>query len=136
MKKLLMLLTVMMFSTVMNAQISYDYWVCTGNHVNIRKGPGTRYGINELFNLSGQLNKGAIVMDLGEKRNGFIKVYNISGGNGRQTVGWVSARYLRKACYKCNTIDFRYETIEHQRFPACPECGRKEIWYDHDKYAN
>lgn len=127
------LMTLALFVLAANAQ---SYYICTGDNVNIRKGPGTKYGINTLFNLDGKMNKGSVVDYLGVKRNGFLKVYNLSGGNGKQTVGWVSAKYLRPACEKCQKLNFHKLSVFEEYFPPCPVCGRKEICYDKDEGFN
>lgn len=64
---------------------------CTGNNVNVRKGPGTNYGLVE---PGIQLFKGQTVESDGRQSNGFLHVY--STGRGRQlwADGWVSAQYL------------------------------------------
>ena len=73
---------------------TYNSWkgVCTGNAVNVRKGPGTNYG-----NISGwpRLNKGNEVLVIGESGDWYqVKIQN-SQTPASGYVGYVSKQYIR-----------------------------------------
>lgn len=73
---------------------TYNSWkgVCTGNAVNVRKGPGTSYG-----NITGwpRLNKGNEVLVIGESGEWFqIKIQN-SQTPASGYIGYVSQQYIQ-----------------------------------------
>ena len=98
------------------------YYRCTGNKVNVRKGPGKNYSVliceYQGMNDPQQLCKGYVVKYLGKKQNGYMKVED---GNlwhwSSFGVGWVSAQYLTpaKKCTSCNGRG-RFNRI-------CPACN-------------
>ncbi len=59
---------------------------CTGNNVNVRKGPGTKYGVIT------QINKGQFG-ELYEYSSDYKWAY-VWFNNGESTTGWVSVAYL------------------------------------------
>lgn len=108
-KWLLMVVLMLSLTTVeADAQRSGSYLACTGNNVNIRKGPGKQYSVVTLLGwdeerlcdgrFKQQLYKGERVKYLGKKKNGFlyIEFYRAEeGGYTSRHRGWVSADYLR-----------------------------------------
>ena len=121
MKKSILLCLLLCFTLGASAQ---TYYKCTGDNVNVRKGPGKNYGNVEGWeacNMSGsvQLCKGDKVKFLGVKKNGFMKVEdaNLDGLMRCWGEGWVSAQYLTpmKKCDKCHGEG----TNGHE----CRECG-------------
>ena len=102
MKKQMILFAFMLMAMSTFAQ-STVYYECTGNNVNIRKGPGTNYGVVELTGGmpcgegKAQLSKGDFVESDGQQRNGFIHVMEKGLGWPCWEEGWVSVQYLKKA---------------------------------------
>lgn len=88
-----------------------QYYKVTGNHVQIRKGPGTSYAkvmyIGEGMDMShptpAYLNKGNVVKARGTAKNGFLPIQPGPNCYGCSE-GWVSMQYLTKAvkCSACN----------------------------------
>ena len=99
------------------------YYRCTGNNVNVRKGPGAKYG--KVMSVGGakcpmgamQLFKGNIVVGNGVKRNGFIHINYALPYPCIEDGGWVSAQYLvpAKRCASCKGKGVTGRT--------CPECN-------------
>lgn len=105
MKKIL-LVCLMLLTISITASAQDKGFVCTGNNVNIRKGPGKNYPVLE--NGAGtngklQLFKGNVVTDYGKRKNGFCLVSAALEWGGDERQGWVSARYLRPVivCKTC-----------------------------------
>ena len=72
MKKLVLICVLL--STVLSANAQKRGFVCTGNHVNVRTGPGKNYPVvGTDFNAKDkvQLMKGTVVTDEGKRKNGF-----------------------------------------------------------------
>ena len=79
-------------------------FVCTGNHVNVRTGPGKNYSIYDRGDGTyRQLSKGDVVEYCGKKKNGFILIRQLGWGEDERD-GWVSAQYLRSVvlCPQCD----------------------------------
>ena len=98
------------------------YYRCTGDKVNVRKGPGKNYAVlrweHQMSSGLQQLYKGHVVKYLGKKQNGFMKVEDgIDWHWSSFGVGWVSAQYLTPAtkCTSCGGKG-RFNRI-------CPECN-------------
>ena len=71
-------------------------YVCTGNNVNVRKGPGLNYPVYDVeFGHKRQLMKGDVVTNCGKKKNGFCLIDGPREWGGDERDGWVSAQYLR-----------------------------------------
>ena len=95
MKKLVSFFLCILVTTFAYAQ---NIYVCTGDNVNVRTGPGKQYP-NVMHNIArpsrAQIFKGQEVEYLGVTKNGFMKVSHPDdiwqGGT-----GWVSAQYLRR----------------------------------------
>jgi len=120
MKRITFLLLMVM--TIMGAKAQYrkgQCLVCTGNNVNIRKGPGKNYPILSYDRYKTQLFKRNTVRHslwsasvqieyLGKKQNNFLYVH-IQGIDGDclpcEDV-WVSADYL-KPCPRCKGFGSR-----------------------------
>ena len=135
MKRLLMMMLLVMATMGVNAQV----YVCTGDNVLVRKGPGKNYPVNEGFTnwyqtkkRYGRLCKGDIVALASERKNGYIRVYNLGGGNGDYNLGWVSAQYLKRACNKCENTDW-FLKVTSNYIPACRTCGRR-AFSDNEQY--
>ena len=101
-----MLLICLMLMTVLAVSAQERGYVCTGNNVNIRKGPGTNYPVfdgGSGTNGKLQLNKGDVVRKCGKKKNGFCLVSAALEWGGDEREGWVSAQYLRPVtiCKTC-----------------------------------
>ena len=96
MKRLITMLLFMLAVTAVNAQ--QRGFVCTGNHVNVRTGPGKNYPVvGTDFNAKDkvQLMKGTVVTDEGKRKNGFCLIGQGLEWGGDERGGWVSAQYLR-----------------------------------------
>ncbi len=96
MKKIVLIC--MLLSAVLSVNAQQRGFVCTGNHVNVRTGPGKNYlvvgaEINPKYKL--QLMKGTVVTDEGKRRNGFCLIGQGLEWGGDERGGWVSAQYLR-----------------------------------------
>ena len=81
------------FVTTATGGSTYNSWrgVCTGNAVNVRKGPGINYG-----NIEGwpRLNRGNEVLVIGESGDWFqIKIQNAQTPASGY-IGYVSAQYI------------------------------------------
>jgi len=108
MKKFMILFAVMFMASA-NVFSQEVYYRCTGDNVNIRKGPGTKFGrimrsgSAHCGNGVAQLWKGAIVCGDGKVKNGFLHVTE-TGPDMCWDEGWVSAQFLKKAtkCPECN----------------------------------
>ncbi|MBQ9164221.1 MAG: hypothetical protein IJ163_05540 [Bacteroidaceae bacterium] len=122
MKRLITMLLFMLAVTAVNAQ--QRGFVCTGNNVNVRKGPGKNYGfVCELDNdikTKVQMFKGSVAVNLGKRRNGFCYVRYIYNTVGEFT-GWVSAQYLRPVtiCSRCKGFG---EVQIGDYLENCPKC--------------
>lgn len=136
MKKLLFLLTMVFTSITVNAQV---YYRCTGDNVNVRKGPGTNYAVitNQGFETKCQLFKGNVVKYAGKTKNGFTFVSFLNcgqtGASCYRDGGWVASRYLKKMtrkCTACNGKGFFNKPCTDTEGPAedhygsCPCQGR------------
>ena len=94
-----MMILVVMTTMYANAQYyKGQVLTCTGNNVNVRKGPGKNYGvlIDDLCETKCQLFKGDNVKYAGKSKNGFVYVIFWSGystGTTRELYGWVSQQY-------------------------------------------
>jgi hypothetical protein len=94
MKKMTFLFIALLAVMTSNAQ--QKGYVCTGNHVNIRTGAGVNYPVmDEELGCKRQLSKGDVLLDCGQKNNGFCLVSGPLEWGGDEREGWVSQRYLR-----------------------------------------
>lgn len=112
MKRILFLLLVILTTMSVNAQ---EYYRCTRNNVNIRKGPGKTYAVEEssVFSLpyagrgeKAKLLKNDIVKYLGKTKNGYMFVEVIGCAPDLFFVSgdcWVYGKYLTPAtlCSEC-----------------------------------
>ena len=118
MKRILMTLLVVVIAMSANAQKGF---VCTGNNVNLRKGPGNNYKV-VVSDYTGErfiLVKGAVLKDLGQKKNGFCKVSTFIHQQG-EYYGWVSAKYLKpvRLCSNCEGLGY-----VNNVFDTCTKCN-------------
>ena len=126
MKRFVFLSLLLIAVLAVNAQSQKGY-VCTGDNVNVRKGPGTNYPVLMSEGAKLQLNKGEVVAYKGKKRNGFcyVHVTKIAFGSAFfDYPGWVSAKYLREVtlCDECNGTGYVGE-IEDMK--PCGRCEQK-----------
>ena len=102
MKRLSILLMSLFVMVAVNAQ--HNGFVCTGNNVNVRTGPGKKYAVYDVnIGRKRQLSKGDVVENRGKKKNGFCLIQGPLEWGGDERDGWVSAQYLRPVtlCPKC-----------------------------------
>lgn len=113
MKRLFLLTLILVTTLSVNAQ---TFFTCTGDNVNVRKGPGKNYRVmlSECEEKC-QLYKGKTVKYLGKTQNGFSYVRFSMGCSfgGCGTIipmkGWVSSQYLKKVarlCPECNGVGY------------------------------
>lgn len=136
MKRLCLFFSLLIATLTVNAQV---YYRCTGDNVNVRKGPGLNYSnvINQGFESRCQLFKNDIVKYAGKIRNGFVYVLFLNcgetGASCYQDHGWVSAKYLKtmtRKCTACNGKGFFNRPCTDTEGPAedhygsCPCQGR------------
>lgn len=126
MKRFVFLSLLLIAVLTVNAQ-SRKGFVCTGDNVNVRKGPGTNYPVLMSEGAKLQLDKGEVVISKGKKRNGFcyVHVTKIAFGSAFfDYPGWVSAKYLREVtlCDECNGTGYVGE-IEDMK--PCGRCEQK-----------
>ena len=103
MKRFSFLLMLMFAVVAVNAQSKG--FVCTGDYVNVRTGPGKNYKVYDVeTGHKRQLSKGDVVKYSGKKKNGFCLVQGPLEWGGDERDGWVSAQYLRPVtlCPKCD----------------------------------
>ncbi len=125
MKKLFSFCLILFLAFNANAQKKGTFMACTGDHVNVRTGPGKNYSV-----MGGeykcQLNKGdgtweeyvgwdgelpfCSIMYLGQKRNGFMHV-EISGEGRDWGPCWVSAQYLKPVCAACKGVPKKFDNF-------------------------
>jgi uncharacterized protein YgiM (DUF1202 family) len=117
-RSLLMSIMLILFLTV-NAQTRG--FVVTGNNVNLRTGPGKNYKVvvSLYHDERIRFNKGALLVDLGQKKNGFCKVSYFIHQEGDYE-GWVSAKYLKpvRLCSYCGGCGYGAN-----RFDTCTKCN-------------
>ena len=113
---------------VMTANAQHDGYVCTGNNVNVREGPGKNYPIFDVEQgRKRQLFKGDVVTNMGKKKNGFVLVNGPLEWGGDERDGWVSAQYLRpvtlcKKCFGTGDMNVAKEDIDLR---TCDKCKGK-----------
>lgn len=113
-----------MLFAVMAVNAQSRGYVCTGNNVTVRKGPGKNYGAASqgFGNILGPLSKGTVVKYAGKKRNGFVYVQlSIEGIDYTNDKGWVPERYIRSVTV-CN--DGWEMPFDHY----CNRCKGKGYW--------
>ena len=130
MKKVSLFLILLLFAVKTQAQEHSDY-VCTGSNVNIRTGPGKNYNVVDQL----EKNEGIItyyadnpaittynsfIFSERQKQNGFIKISRYL--QGLETVGWVSAQYLRPVCPSCKGVKKYRSMMSERRYNICKRC--------------
>ena len=91
-----MSIIMLLLFAVLSVNAQQKGFVCTGNNVNVRKGPGKKYPIYDVeFGRKRQLFKGDVVSDCGKKENGFCLVVGALEWGGDERDGWVSEQFLR-----------------------------------------
>ncbi|MBR3101486.1 MAG: hypothetical protein IKH19_07015 [Muribaculaceae bacterium] len=114
--------------TIMTANAQQKGYVCTGNHVNIRTGAGTNYPVMDRGDgHRRQMSKGDVVLDRGQKKNGFCLVNGPLEWGGDERDGWVSQKYLRPVivCPTCGgTKDENIAEVDIE-LATCSKCNGK-----------
>ena len=103
MKRISIVLMLLLTVVAVNAQ--HNGYVCTGNNVNVRTGPGKNYAVYDSnTDHKRQLSKGDVVANRGKKKNGFCLIQGPLEWGGDERDGWVSAQYLRPVtlCPECD----------------------------------
>ncbi len=126
MKKLASLLIALFAVITANAQ--QKGYVCTGNNVNIRTGAGVNYPVmDEGTGHKRQMSKGDVVLDRGNKKNGFCLVNGPLEWGGDERDGWVSQKYLRPVviCPTCGGTKNENIAKEDIELATCRKCKGK-----------
>ncbi|MBR5084165.1 MAG: SH3 domain-containing protein [Prevotella sp.] len=117
----------MLLFTVLTVNAQGKGFVCTGNNVNVRTGPGKNYAVYDSnTDHKRQLSKGDVVEYRGIKKNGFILIRQLGWGEDERE-GWVSAQYLRPVtlCPQCDgTKDENIGEIDIELI-TCRKCKGK-----------
>ena len=125
MKRIAIVLMMLFAVVAVNAQ--EKGYVCTGNYVNVRTGPGKNYAVYDIgTDHKRQLSKGDVVEYCGKKKNGFILIRQLGWGEDERD-GWVSAQYLRPVtlCPQCDgTKDENIGEIDIELI-TCRKCKGK-----------
>ena len=98
-------IVLMLLFTVMAVNAQHNGFVCTGNNVNVRTGPGKNHAVYDSdTGHKRQLSKGDVVANRGKKENGFCLIQGPLEWGGDERDGWVSAQYLRPVtlCPECD----------------------------------
>ena len=121
-------IALMLSLAVMTANAQHDGYVCTGNYVNVRTGPGKTFAVYDSdTDHKRQLMKGDVVANEGKKQNGFVLISGPLEWGGDERDGWVSAQYLRPVtlCKKCfGTGDMNVGEIDID-LATCDRCKGK-----------
>jgi len=126
MKKLTFLLVALLTVLTVNAQDKG--YVCTGDHVNIRTGAGAKYRVmDEETGHKRQLSKGDVVLDCGQKKNGYCLVNGPLAWGGDERDGWVSQKYLLPVtlCPTCEGTKLENIAKEEIDLVTCRKCKGK-----------
>ncbi len=126
MKKLASLLIALFAVITANAQ--QKGYVCIGNNVNIRTGAGVNYPVmDEGTGHKRQMSKGDVVLDRGNKKNGFCLVNGPLEWGGDERDGWVSQKYLRPVviCPTCGGTKNENIAKEDIELATCRKCKGK-----------
>ncbi len=114
--KRLILISLMFFAFVaMDAQ---KYYVCTGNSVYLRIGPGKSYEPVTYYSGPKEgrpifLYKGTRMMYVGPTKNGYARVNAYHDGGYDQ--GWVSTQYMRAQSSKSTTTKKIKKSLKKRR---------------------
>ena len=95
----------MLLFVILTANAQQKGFVCTGNNVNVRTGPGKNYAVYDSnTDHKRQLSIGDVVKNRGKKKNGFCLIKGPLEWGGDERDGWVSAQYLRPVtlCPQCD----------------------------------
>ena len=135
MKRLFMLFALLL--TLGASAFAQTLYVCIGNNVPLRMGPGANY--KAIVSTGGMhnpyqedkvfyLQKGGVLKYDGAQKNGFVKVFLMEdlpyfiGPNDEINVGWVPAKSLKRVvtCTACKGTG---------RKGTCPECHGEGMGY-------
>ena len=125
MKRIAIVLMMLFAVVAVNAQ--EKGYVCTGNYVNVRTGPGKNYAVyDNNTDHKRQLSKGDVVEYCGKKKNGFILIRQLGWGEDERD-GWVSAQYLRPVtlCPECNGTGVVNISEQEIDLENCKKCKGK-----------
>ena len=114
--------------TIMTANAQQKGYVCTGNRVNIRTGAGINYPVMDRGDgHKRQMSKGDVVLDRGQKKNGFCLVNGPLEWGGDERDGWVSQQYLRPVtiCPACGGTKQENIAKEDIDLVTCTKCKGK-----------
>ena len=126
MKRITFVLLLLFAAMAVNAQ--ERGFVCTGNNVNVRTGPGKNYSVMDVqIGQKKQLFKGDVVRYFGKKKNRFCLVAGPLEWGGDEREGWVSAQYLRPVtlcpvCYGTKNENISKDEID---LIDCTRCKGK-----------
>lgn len=126
MKRISIVLMLLFTALIVSAQ--QKGYVCTGNYVNVRTGPGKNYPVyDNNTSHKRQLSKGDVVTDCGKKKNGFCLIQGPLEWGGDERDGWVSAQYLLPVtlcpeCYGYKDVNVGEIDIELE---TCKKCKGK-----------
>ena len=120
----------MMLFAVIAVNAQTKGFVCTGDNVNVRKGPGKNYPVDNwgIVGYKRQLMKGDVVENLGKSKNGFCLICGPLKYNGEASEGWVSAQYLRPVtlCPECigtGVVNISEQEIDLENCKKCKGKG-------------
>lgn len=127
MKKITLFLLLLFTAMTVNAQ--RRGFVCTGDNVNVRTGPGKNYpNVGAQYGYKIHLNKGDVVDNQGKSKNGFNNIH-YSPMNADEWMGWVSSQYLRPViiCPTCfgHKEDIDMDSAGDLTFNKCRRCKGK-----------
>ena len=126
MKRIAIVLMLLFTVLVVNAQ--HKGFVCTGNNVNVRTGPGMNYPVYDSnTDHKRQLSKGDVVRNCGVKKKGFCLIQGPLEWGGDERDGWVSAQYLRPVtlCPECDGYkDVNIAEVDIE-LDTCKRCNGK-----------
>ena len=92
----------MLLMGVFTAYAQHNGFVCTGNNVNVRTGPGKNYPVYDYNKETGykrQIFKGDVVADEGKRKNGFCLISPECGGTKNVNVAEVDITL--DTCKRC-----------------------------------
>ena len=121
-------IVLMLLFAVMTASAQHDGYVCTGDYVNVRTGPGKNYAVYDInTGHKRQLSKGDVVSNCGKRQNGFCLIQGPLEWGGDERDGWVSAQYLLPVtlCPECQGYkDVNIAEVDIE-LATCKKCKGK-----------
>ena len=121
-------IVLMLLFAVMTANAQHNGYVCTGDYVNVRTGPGKNYAVYDInTGHKRQLSKGDVVSNCGKRQNGFCLIQGPLEWGGDERDGWVSAQYLLPVtlCPECQGYkDVNIAEVDIE-LATCKKCKGK-----------